>query len=128
MDMLPTILVAMGYHVEGEKEGAWTTDAHVEFEIPITDNCEKVRVLMIPVSVYPDYQYYDVVQNGNILTTNVETGREYIFFEADVEDHMCRFTFVVPNAASPKELGESDDERRLGIMFKKVCVNKVEYK
>lgn len=38
---------------EGKKEGAWTTDTHVEFEIPITDNCEKVRVLMIPVSVYP---------------------------------------------------------------------------
>lgn len=112
--------------VEGQR--IWMIGDESVMVIPIdkelADNDLDVEVDLV---VYGTQQKLKVLMDGIVLFDDVlqEDGEIFFSIPGDkISGNIVNLCFEHPDAVSPKQLGQGEDERRLALCIYKVCVKK----
>jgi sterol desaturase/sphingolipid hydroxylase (fatty acid hydroxylase superfamily) len=117
-----------------EQQHTWMDGSIAEINIPVTRIPSRMRVsFLVRAFVEPQKlpkQRYRVSLNGDKLVESEIASGEPVRIEVDVDkphlDRTLRFTMEAPDAAAPKDLGISSDERHLGLALLNLRVAAIE--
>src|SRR5438105_8050557 len=106
-----------------EQQHTWMDGSIAEVNIPVSRIPSRMRVsFLVRAFVEPQKlpkQRYKVSLNGDKLVESEIASQEPVRIDVDVDKHhldrMLRFKMEAPDAAAPKDLGISSDERHLGL-------------
>jgi hypothetical protein len=109
--------------------GSWTDDTMAVIELPAIDLTEKGTLFLrtlVDGYVYPpklEKQSVDIFLNNHKLARWIFTKRGKQIKEIEIPQSLFdttqspRLSFSIPNATQPKQVGESEDSRKLGLGF-----------
>jgi len=109
--------------------GSWTDNTQVVIELPAKDIAKEGTLFLrtlVDGYVYPpklERQIVDVFFNNHKVAKWIFTKRGKQIKEIKIPQNLLntaqslRISFSIPNATSPKQVGESEDNRKLGLGF-----------
>jgi hypothetical protein len=111
----------------GEKDFRWTDGKEAALAFAVEDPRNKLLSIRIGAFVVKDKlteQNVRLFLNGSRLqdlVLNEEPAKEYTFeLDGNLLRERNKLVFILPDAASPKSLGISEDQRRLGIRLESI--------
>lgn len=117
------------YFVSGlshaEDEFTWTDGNTCEMHFNVGDT-DKDLLLTLNCGIYGKKQEVIVEINGENITTLLLTGggeQKVEIANELIQDGILNIVFYLPDAQSPKELGESEDARLLGLRLYSLSIN-----
>ena len=118
------------YYMSGlhssEDEGAWTSGESVEFLVNI-DRYLDINDVVLYFEVYPIVeQNVEVYINSQLIDTLKITEDNVYSVAIDsavIESGDMHIRFIMDSVISPKELGISEDDRTLGLFFRRMWIS-----
>ena len=108
-----------------EMEFSWTDgkELWLQFYLPHRADKEQLRATMEVAHVFNGSQQVKVIVNDTLVceTKITEAGNMVFVFEYP-KDGVVDMSFVLSDAVSPKELGMSEDERKLAVALKSIVI------
>lgn len=103
-----------------ESWGSWTSG--YEFGMCAISNTDAKRLRCeMAVGVYNSQQNISVSVNGNVVYEGIATGETVVFdFENPGIGEILDIQIYMPDAVSPKELGDSEDDRVIALGMKNI--------
>lgn len=116
---LPYVLQGISWMENGY---SWTDGREFEMNVPIKTTSNSVHIRISVVGTYNGDQAYMVLSEGNCILSDVLNGAGEIEFDLPVTNKNISYQILLPNAVSPKSIGENDDPRILAIKISKVSI------
>lgn len=109
-----------------ESEGTWTDSnaAAMSFSLNGYDNSD--LKLSMAYHTFDGQHNVKIYANGEKLEEFIAEGtqtKEVTIPASCIKDNMLELTFELPDARSPKDLGQSDDPRTLALYFESISIS-----
>lgn len=118
------------YYLSGfsfeESDGTWTDQKTAEMKFLLTDHTGTDLELKMNYVTFNGPQHVTVYANGEKIESYIADGMETksITIPAScIKDGALQLTFELPDAVSPKELGQSEDARTLALYFESMSIS-----
>jgi hypothetical protein len=109
-----------------ENWGVWSQSDRARIEIPILNQCSEISQITVKLRVFGtasmnDSRKLSIFLNGILVSTQSalalksETDITFGISCKDLLNELLSLEFMLPNLLSPRDLGESDDSRSLGV-------------
>lgn len=109
-----------------ENWGVWSQNDRARLEIPILNQCSEITQITLKLRVFgsasiKDSRKLSIFLNGNLVNTQSvlalksETEITFPVPCKDLLNELLLLEFILPDLLSPQDLGESDDNRSLGV-------------
>ncbi len=98
-----------------ESWGTWTEGNELEIRFKTVSDSKKLRGI-INCGTFNEVQPYNVIVNGNVVSRGIANGNRIVFdFLNPGIGRVVNIKIEIPNAVSPMQLGQSSDDRALGL-------------
>lgn len=106
-----------------EQNFSWTDGKEFIFNYDAKQEIENVVVSLDIVGTYNGAQNYIIYSDDTEISSGCIEGAGEINFQLRIADGNGNFKIVLPDAVSPKEIGESEDSRILALAISNICLN-----
>lgn len=109
-----------------ESNGTWTNSNAAAMSFSLNDYDNSDLKLSMTYHTFNGQQSVTVFANGEKLEEFIAEGtqtKEIAIHASCIKDSMLELTFELPDAHSPKSIGESDDPRTLALYFESIAIS-----
>lgn len=104
-----------------EQNFSWTEGKEFIFNYDTKHEVENVEVSIDIVGTYNGAQNYIIYSDETEISSGCIEGTGEICFQLKIIDGKGNFKIILPDAISPKEIGESDDGRIIALAISNIC-------
>lgn len=113
------------YGMSGREEAfIWTEGNEVSFHFKIEEeSANKMKCIIELANVFNGIQSVEILVNGiNVFSNDVKVGENIEFEIGQINKGELNITMLLPNAISPKNLGQSEDPRILALAIQSLQI------